>query len=102
MYSDDGGDYWYPYLMIEQGGNIEYGDTKNGFIEVHSTRMFYLLETIGITWQLLFLARHLLQRAGYGATVRITLSLVGARDSILGGLSQEKGKDGFTWRETPL
>jgi len=103
MYSDNNVEgYWNRYLRIEQTGSIEYGDTRNTFIEFQGKRMFYFLQMMGITWQLLFLAKQMLLQAGYRATVRVTFSLVGTRDSILAGFSQEEGTGRNRWREPKL
>lgn len=87
------------YLKIEKSGNIEYGDTKNAFFEHNGIRIFKLTQAVGLTWQLLFLAKKLLIESGYRSGIRLTFCLVGTRDTILANFSQEAGKENHKWRD---
>lgn len=90
---------WTRYLKINRGGSLEYADTKNTFIEVEGLRLFKFVQIMGLTWQLLFLAKKILIESGYRSGVRLTLSLVGARDTALVNFSQQAGKDKTKWRD---
>ncbi|MBA5868823.1 MAG: hypothetical protein GDA68_02275 [Nitrospira sp. CR2.1] len=90
---------WGRYLNLNSDGSLEYGDTKNTFLEVEGLRLFKLLQIIGLTWQLLFLAKNILIDAGYRSGARLTLSLVGSRDTVLADFSQEPGKNNNIWRD---
>lgn len=91
--------YWGRYLRIEEFGNIEYTDTKNVFLEAYGLRVFKFVQVIGLTWQLLFLAKSLLMESGYRSGVRLTFSLVGTRETILANFSQEAGQNKHRWRD---
>lgn len=94
--------YWGRYLRIYDRGCIEYADTVNTFIEYRGRRIFYWVRIIGITWQLMFLAKSLLLEAGYRSAIRLTFCLVGTRDTILGDFSQEPGIGRNKWRDPLL
>jgi hypothetical protein len=91
--------YWERFLVIENSGNIEYADTINSFIEFNGIRMFKFVQIIGLTWQLLFLAKSLLLEAGYRSGIRVTFMLVGTRDTALGSFSGEKGSNNKSWNQ---
>lgn len=91
--------YWERFLKIDSTGNIEYGDSRNAFMELRGDRFFDYVQVIGLTWQLLFLAKKLFLEVGYRSSIRLTFGLVGTRDTILSGFSQEKGQDGMVWRD---
>lgn len=89
--------YWERFLKIESSGTIEYGDSSNAFIEWRGHRFFRFVQIIGLTWQLLFLAKQLLHEAGYNSSVRLTFGLVGTQDTILSEFSKGKGKNNQIW-----
>jgi hypothetical protein len=57
------------------------------------------VQIIGLTWQLLFLAKKILQQAGYNSGVRLTFSLVGSRGTALANFSQETGEKNMRWND---
>jgi len=91
--------YWGRYLKIERSGNMEYADAKSVFFEYKGFRIFKFTQLMGITWQLLFLAKSLLMECGYRSGIRLTFCLVGTRDTILANFSQEVGKANNRWRD---
>ena len=90
---------WGRYLRIAETGNIEYADTRYTFCEYKGIRCFGYVQVIGRIWQFMFLAKHLLLNAGYGAGVRLLVNLVGTRDTILTDFSDEKGEGDSRWRK---
>ena len=91
--------YWERFLKIESSGNIEYAESRTVFIEFKEHRIFKLIQIIGLTWQLLFLAKRFLHEVGYGSSVRLTFGLVGTRDTILSNFSQKAGLNNEIWRD---
>lgn len=91
--------YWERYLKIDSSGNIEYAESENVFMELKEKRIFKLVQIVGLTWQLLYLAKSLLKESSYGAGIRLTFGLVGTRDSILSNFSQEVGQKNSRWRD---
>lgn len=91
--------YWGRYLKIERSGNIEYADAESVFIEGKDFRIFKFTQLMGLTWQLLFLAKGLLMECGYRSGVRLTFCLIGTRDTILANFSQEAGLGNNKWRD---
>ena len=100
LYSEINGEpYWGRFLRIEKSGNIQYADARNVFLEYKGLRIFHFVPLIGLTWQLLFLAKSLLMESGYRLGARLTLGLVGTRETILASFSQEAGKNNNRWRD---
>jgi hypothetical protein len=77
----------YRYLKIDKAGRLEYADTKNACIQSKGLKIFNFVDIIGLSWQLIFMAKSLLLEAGYNSTIRFTFSMVGTRESILGSFS---------------
>ena len=94
--------YWGRYLKIEQSGNMEYADVKNVFFEREGFRIFKFTQLMGLTWQLLFLAKSLLMECSYRSGIRLTFCLVGTRDTVLANFSQEAGQGDMKWRDPLL
>jgi hypothetical protein len=91
--------YWGRYLKIERSGNMEYADAKRVFFEYKGFRIFKFTQSMGLTWQLLFLAKSLLMECGYRSGIRLTFCLVGTRDTILTNFSQEAGQGNSKWHD---
>jgi hypothetical protein len=91
---------WTRYLRLDNKGNIEYATSDaNVFAEFDEIRRFGYVEIIGIGWQFLFLAKRLITDARYMGGARITMNLVGTRDTILGDFAREPGEGAKKWPE---
>jgi hypothetical protein len=88
---------WTRYLRIEESGNLEYTESWRPFLQLDQIRFFRYVQTIGTTWQFLFLVKHVLDAAGYTGGVKVTFSLVGTRDSVLMDFSQSPGEGNQRW-----
>ncbi len=97
----DNPERWVRYLRLDKTGNIEYADSRSILGEYNGVRYFQYIQLIGLTWQFMFLAKRLLADAGYTAGVRLLVNLVGTRDSILAGLSEEPGEGNKKWVQPP-
>lgn len=91
--------FWSRYLRLDELGDVEYADTKYAFIEREGVRCFRYVQIIGMTWQFMFLVKHLLTSAGYRLGIRLLVNLVGTRDTILVDFSEEAGKNASQWRQ---
>lgn len=90
---------WKSYLRIDKGGNIEYAESSNVFMELNSYRLFRYVTLIGLCWQFQFLVKEILEHNNYDSGVRVYVNLVGTRDTILAEFSNEKGVGGNVWAE---
>ena len=90
-------DGWLCYLRIDQHGNIEYADSYFVLSESNGLRLFNYVQLIGIIWQLLYFAKHLLTDAGYYMGTRLLVNLVGTRDTILADFSEKEGQNHEKW-----
>lgn len=90
-------DLWEAYLRIDQAGNIEYAESYDLFSEFQGYRAFKYVSLVGLCWQFQFLVRDVLQSNAYESGVRLTVSLVGTRDSILTEFSTIAGTNRQQW-----
>jgi hypothetical protein len=50
-------------------------------------------------WTFLYVAKRILNFAGYTAGVRFIVNLIGTKDSLLADFARDKGKEGKMWQD---
>ncbi len=91
--------FWSKYIRIEKSGNIELCDAYNSFISFNGMRTYRYVQIIGLIWQFMFFAKHILAEHDYNGGVNFLVNLIGAKDTILADFSNEAGEEDKKWAE---
>ncbi len=89
--------YWRRFIRIDRQGNIEYADSDYVFLDFQGARTFRYVQVIGTLWQFLYFSKKLLASYGYTSGVRLTINLVGTKDTILSDFSESPGEENKHW-----
>jgi hypothetical protein len=95
----DNNNFWARYFRIEKSGCIEFCDSCSLFYTYKDIKAFQYVQIIGAVWQFMFFAKYLLSENGYLGGARLSVNLIGTKETILTNFAKGAGKDRRHWTE---
>ncbi|HVS52518.1 MAG TPA: caspase family protein [Opitutaceae bacterium] len=94
---------WKRFLRIEEDGTIEFADCYQVVKQLHSrteqpgARVWLYVQLIGFVWSVLYVFKAAYAEMGYARGVRLSVNLIGTKDSYLVDFANGEGVDKKRW-----